>query len=184
MPLAHPPGHAQIDFGEALVVIAGVQRKAAIFVLSLPHSDDAFVQAFPQETAEAWCEGHVRAFDYFGGVPATILYDNSKRIVARILGDGTRQRTQMFSGLVSHYLFKDRFGRPGCGNDKGKVENLVGYARRNFLVPIPRAASFDELNARLVESCHRRRTQQLRGKNETVGKRFEADRAAFRDLPG
>ncbi|MEM8936969.1 MAG: hypothetical protein AAGC77_11235 [Pseudomonadota bacterium] len=91
----------------------------------------------PQETREAWCEGHVRAFAHFGGVPQSILYDNSKRIVARILGDGKRQRTQMFSGLVSHYLFRDRFGRPGHGNDKGWVENLVGYARRNFLVPIP-----------------------------------------------
>jgi len=90
----------------------------------------------------------------------------------------------MFSGLVSHYLFKDRFGRPGCGNDKGKVEGLVGYTRRNFLVPIPRTASFDELNARLVDDCRKRRTQQLRGKDGTIGERFETDKTAFRDLPG
>lgn len=184
VPLAHPPGHAQVDFGEAQIVIAGIRRKGALFVMSLPYSDDAFVQIFPSETAEAWCEGHVRAFNYFGGVPQSVLYDNSKRIVARILGDGKRQRTQMFSWLVSHYLFKDRFGRPGCGNDKGKVENLVGYARRNFLVPIPRAASFDALNARLAEACQQRRSEQLRGKDGTIGARFEADRAAFRDLPG
>ena len=184
VPLAHPAGHAQVDFGEAQIVIAGVRRKGALFVMSLPYSDDAFVQIFPMETAEAWCEGHVRAFDHFGGVPQSILYDNSKRIVARILGDGTRQRTQMFSGLVSHYLFKDRFGRPGCGNDKGKVEGLVGYARRNFLVPIPRAASFEELNARLIDACRERRSQQLRGKDGTIGARFAADRAAFRALPG
>ncbi|MFQ5563377.1 MAG: IS21 family transposase [Parvularculaceae bacterium] len=184
VPLSHPPGHGQVDFGEALVVIGGAQQKAAMFVMSLPYSDDVFVQVFPRETAEAWCEGHIRAFNYFGGVPVTILYDNSKRIVGRILGDGTRQRTQMFSGLVSHYLFKDRFGRPGCGNDKGKVEGLVGYTRRNFLVPIPRAASFDELNARLVEDCRKRRAQQLRGKGGTIGERFETDKTAFRDLPG
>ncbi|MGE0409065.1 MAG: IS21 family transposase [Amphiplicatus sp.] len=184
VPLSHPPGHAQVDFGEAQIVIGGARQKAALFVMSLPYSDDAFVQLFPCETGEAWCEGHVRAFDYFGGVPQSILYDNSKRIVARILGDGKRQRTQMFSGLVSHYLFRDRFGRPGCGNDKGKVEGLVGYARRNFLVPIPRAASFDELNARLIEACRERRSQQLRGKDGTIGARFEADRAAFRNLPG
>ena len=67
--------------------------------------------------------------------------------MARILGDGTRRRTEVFSELQSHYLFADRFGRPGKGNDKGKVEGLVGYARRNFMVPIPRAASFAELNA-------------------------------------
>ena len=73
--------------------------------------------------------------------------------MARILGDGTRQRTRMFSELQSHYLFADRFGRPGKGNDKGKVEGLVGYARRNFLVPIPRVTNFAELNARLLEGA-------------------------------
>jgi transposase len=184
VPLAHPPGHAQVDFGEAQVVIAGERRKAAVFVMSVPYSDAAFVSVYPQETAEAWCAGHVAAFEFFGGVPQTILYDNSKRIVARILGDGTRQRTQMFSGLVSHYLFKDRFGRPGCGNDKGKVENLVGYARRNFLVPIPHAASFDALNVRVEDHCRRRQSDRLRGKEGRIGERLEADRSAFMDLPG
>ena len=137
VPLAHPPGDAQADFGEALVVIAGVECKAHYLVVDLPHSDDGFVKAFPAETTEAFCDGHNAAFRYFGGVPRRIVYDNTKLAVARILGDGTRQRTQVFSELQSHYLFDDRFGRPGKGNDKGKVEGLVGYARRNFFVPIP-----------------------------------------------
>ena len=135
VPLAHPPGDAQADFGEALVVIDGVECKAHDLVVDLPHSDDAFVQAFPAETTEAFCEGHNAAFRYFGGVPRGIVYDNTTLAVAKILGDGTRQRTQSFSELHSHYLFDDRFGRPGKGNDKGKVEGLVGYARRNFFVP-------------------------------------------------
>ena len=92
-----------------------------------------FCAAYPAETTEAFCDGHVRAFRFFGGVPRSILYDNSKNAVARILGDGARHRTRVFSGLQSHYLFEDRFGRPAKGNDKGKVEGLVGYARRNFL---------------------------------------------------
>ena len=71
----------------------------------------------------------------------------------RSLGDGRRKRTRVFSELQSHYLFEDRYGRPGRGNDKGKVEGLVGYARRNFLVPIPSFASFDALNAYLEERC-------------------------------
>ena len=137
VPLAHPPGDAQADFGEAIVVINGVQRKAHFLVVDLPHSDDAFVKAFPAETTEAFCEGHNAAFRYFGGVPRSIVYDNTKLAVAKILGDGRRQRTRVFSELQSHYLFADRFGRPGKGNDKGKVEGLVGYARRNFMVPIP-----------------------------------------------
>ena len=94
VPLVHPPGDAQADFGEALVVIDGVQRKAHYLVVDLPHSDDAFVKAFPAETTEAFCEGHNAAFRYFGGVPRSILYDNTTLAVARILGDGRPQADQ------------------------------------------------------------------------------------------
>ncbi len=90
VPLEHPPGDAQADFGEAMVVIAGVERKAHYLVMDLPQSDDGFVMAFPAETTEAFLEGHNHAFAYFGGVPRTILYDNTKIAVGRILGDGTR----------------------------------------------------------------------------------------------
>ena len=183
VPLAHAPGNAQADFGEALVVIAGVERKAHYLALDLPHSDDAFVKAFPAETTEAFCDGHNAAFRYFGGVPRRIVYDNTKLAVARILGDGTRQRTQVFSELQSHYLFDDRFGRPGKGNDKGKVEGLVGYARRNFFVPIPRCASWDALNADLARQCRARRGRRLRRHAETIAERFERDRDALLPLP-
>ena len=90
-----------------------------------------------------------------------------------------RQRTRVFTELQSHYLFDDRFGRPGKGNDKGKVEGLVGYARRNFLVPIPVFESFEALNAHLLECCHRRMADCLRGHDETIGDRLERDLAAF-----
>ena len=180
VPLAHPPGHAQADFGEAIGVIGGVERKIHFFAFDLPHSDACFVIAYPAETTEAFCDGHVRAFAFFGGVPRSILYDNTKLAVARILGDGRRQRTRVFAELQSHYLFEDRFGRPGKGNDKGKVEGLVGYARRNFLVPIPAFESFEALNAHLLECCRRRMAERLRGHDGTIGERLERDLAAFR----
>jgi hypothetical protein len=60
---------------------------------------------------------------------------------------------------------------------------LVGYARRNFLVPIPRAASWEELNQRLLDACRERRARRLRGHQETIGERFERDRGAFLPLP-
>jgi transposase len=183
VPLVHPAGEAQVDFGEALVVIAGVEQKAHYLVMDLPHSDDCFVTAFPAETTEAFLEGHVRAFAYFGGVPTRILYDNSKIAVARILGGEERQRTRAFSELQSHYLFADKFGRPAKGNDKGKVEGLVGYARRNFMVPIPRASSWEELNLHLEAECRKRRERRLRGHKETIGERFERDRAALLPSP-
>src|ERR1700689_1883024 len=129
VPLRHEPGHAQVDCGEAVAVIAGEERKIHFFAMDLPHSDACLVQAYPAESSEAFCEGHNVSFEFFGGVPRSILYDNLKLAVARILDDGQRLRTRVFSELQSHYLFADRCGRPGKGNDKGKVEGLVVYAR-------------------------------------------------------
>lgn len=183
VPLTHAPGHAQADFGEADVVIAGVKQRAHFFVMDLPHSDACFVVAYPAATTEAWLDGHIRAFAFFGGVPQSILYDNDSCLVTRILPDGTRQLTQGFSGLQSHYLFKDRYGRPGKGNDKGKVEGLVGYARRNFMVPIPRFESYAALNAGLEQQCRKRQTDVLRGHSETIGERLARDLEAFAPLP-
>ena len=183
VPLSHAPGHAQCDFGEALVVIGGVERKAHCFVIDLPHSDGCFVKAYPAETTEAFLDGHVSAFAYLGGVPQSILYDNTRLAVAKILGDGRRQRTRAFTELQSHYLFEDRFGRPGKGNDKGKVEGLVGYVRRNFLVPVPSFESFDALNAYLERRCLERTDAKLRGHMETIGQRMERDLDALLPLP-
>lgn len=183
VPLRHAPGEAQADFGEALVVVDGVEQKAHFLAMDLPHSDDGFVVAFPAETTEAFLEGHVRAFAYFDGVPRRILYDNTKIAVAKILGGQERQKTRAFSELQSHYLFADKFGRPAKGNDKGKVEGLVGYARRNFMVPVPRVSSWDELNKHLEAQCRARRERRLRGHTETIGERFKRDREAFLPLP-
>ncbi len=143
-----------------MVVIGGVKCKAHYLAMDLPQSDDSFVMAFPAETTEAFLEGHNHAFAYFKGVPRTILYDNTKIAVARILGDGTRMKTRAFSELQSHYLFAEKFGRPGKGNDKGKVEGLVGYARRNFMVPIPQLQRLME--ARLGKKGKREYVQTLR----------------------
>ena len=183
VPLAHSPGHAQCDFGEARVVIGGMERKAHYFVLDLPHSDGCFVKAYPAETTEAFLDGHVSAFAFLGGVPQSILYDNTRLAVARILGDGRRKRTRAFTEVQSHYLFDDRFGRPGKGNDKGKVEGMVGYVRRNFLVPVPSFESFDALNAHLEQQCLKRMDAQLRGHTETIGQRMERDLEALLKLP-
>jgi transposase len=179
VPLLHPPGHAQVDFGEAIGEIGGVERKIHFLAMDLPHSDAIFVVGYPAETTEAFCDGHARAFEFFDGVPQSILYDNTKIAVARILGDGKRKRTRVFSELQSHYLFNDRFGRPGKGNDKGKVEGLIGYARRNFMVPIPVFPDFEALNAHLLESCRKRLSDRLRGHDGTIGERLAHDLTAF-----
>jgi transposase len=183
VPLAHPPGHAQADFGEAVAVIGGVRQKIHFFCLDLPHSDAGFLKAYPAERTEAFLDGHNAAFAFLGGVPQSILYDNTRLAVARILGDGTRQRTRAFAELQSHYLFLDRFGRPGKGNDKGKVEGLVGYARRNFLVPVPAVPSFAALNEHLEQRCLERLDHRVRGHEESIGERLVRDLSALQPRP-
>jgi len=183
VPLVHAPGHAQVDFGEALGEIGGVVCKLHYFAMALPHSDAFFIKAYPAETTEAFCDGHNAALAFFGGVPVSVLYDNTTIAVARILGDGTRKRTRSFSELQSHYLFKDRFGRPGKGNDKGNVEGVIGFGRRNYLVPMPRFASFEALNAWLEEQCLGRQDAVLRGHSETIGERLRRDLDALMVLP-
>ena len=183
MPLSHASGHAQCDFGEALAIISGVECKVHYFVLDLPHSDGCFVKAYPAETTEAFLDGHVSALAFLGGVPQSILYDNTRLAVARILGGGKRQRTRAFTELQSHYLCEDKFGRPGKGNDKGKVEGMVGYVRRNFLVPVPSFQSFEALNAHLERRCLERIDATLRGYSETIEQRMERDLDALMPLP-
>ena len=183
VPLSHAPGHAQVDFGETLGVIGGVECKLHYFAMSLPHSDAFFMKAYPAETTEAFCDGHNAAFAFFGGVPLSLLYDNTVIAVAKILGDGKRVRTRTFSELQSHYLFEDRFGRPGKGNDKGNVEGVIGYGRRNFLVPAPRFDSFDALNAWLEGQCLKRQDDIVRGHGESIGERLMRDLDALMALP-
>jgi transposase len=183
IPLSHVAGQAQVDFGEADGYIGGKKIRFHYFCMDLPQSDGCFVKAYPAETAEAFCDGHVAAFAYFGGVPQSILYDNTKLAVAKIVKGGQRLRSQMFAELQSHYLFEDRFGRPGKGNDKGKVEGLVGYVRRNFMTPLPIAESFAALNARFVDACVKRGKAVLRGHRDTIAERMQADLVTFMALP-
>ena len=169
VPLAHLPGRAQFDFGEAAVQIAGVACKAHFAVMSLPYSDAFFMRAYPRECTESFQDAHVAAFTFFGGVPVKTDYDNSKIAVARIVGR-ERELTREFLRLEAHFLFRHRFCRVARGNEKGHVESLVGYGRRNFLVPVPSFASWGELNAYLKQRCRDDLARQLWGKTRDQGR--------------
>jgi transposase len=183
VPLAHPPGEAQMDFGHAEVVIAGEPVTAAVFVLTLPYSDAFFVRAFPKECTESFQDGHVRAFEYLGGVPTRISYDNSKVAVAAITGHRGRTPTREFLRLASHFLFAYRFCWVRRPNEKGHVEAMVGFARRTFLVPVPQAESWEALNAELVRRCQMDLGRRLRGKKHPKGELLATERASLRPLP-
>ena len=120
MPLAHPPGHAQVDFGEAVAIVGGVRMKIHFFCIDLPQSDGCFVKAYPRKTTEAFLDGHVSAFAFFGVVPLSILYDNTTIAVATICGDGKRERTRAFTELISHYLCVFRKNGTGVSLNRGQ----------------------------------------------------------------
>ena len=183
VPLLHRPGEAQVDFGFALAKVAGELRQVVFFVMVLPHSDAFFVQAFEHLCLEVFWEGHVRAFEFFGGVPRRLTYDNERMLVIEIIGAHGRRLTEGFLQFQSHYLFDEHFCRVARANEKGVVEGTVRYARANFLVPVPEVADLGELNARLREQCAEDLKRRLRGKGATKEELLAEDRATFRPLP-
>ena len=183
VPLAHRPGEAQVDFGHAEITLDGVPTKVALFVMTLPYSDALFCCAFPRECTEAFLEGHRRAFDFFGGVPRRISYDNSKIAIAKVTGGRTREVTREFQRLRSHFLFEPHFCLVRRANEKGHVENLVGYARRNFLVPVPGVPRFEALNAELLARCREDLRRRVRGKPAGKADLLAEEAAALLPLP-
>ena len=183
VPLTHLPGEAQADFGYALVKQNGHLRKVTFFVMTLPFSDAIFLQVFEEICTEVMWEAHRRAFEFFGGVPSRITYDNEKIAVIQILSAHGRKLTEGFLQLQSHYLFEAHFCRVRRANEKGSVESDVRYGRQNFLVPVPQIRELEELNGQLVPRCYDDLACQSRGKAGRRGERLREDQAKFLPLP-
>jgi transposase len=166
---------AQVDWGRAKVFLNGKLIEVSLFCLRLKASLVPFVWASPTEKLEGFLEGHKRAFEWLGGVPANLVYDNPKTAVTKILKGPYRQEHTVFSSLKAHYLFDSEFCNPASGNEKGTVENLVKFVRRNAMVPVPRVQSLDELNKKLLDWCQRQ--QKIRFKD------WEPERQELRPLP-
>ncbi len=184
LPLEFDPGtDAQVDWGEAIAIIAGQQVKVQFFVMRLSYSRRQFVMAFPTQRQEAFFEGHRRAFHFFQGVPQRISYDNLKAAVQHILEGRKRQEQRNFIGFRSHYLYKSHFCTPGKGHEKGGVEHGVGFSRRNFMVPIPKVSSFKELNEQLLSRCQADDQRQVKGQPRTIGEMWLEEQPELRALP-
>jgi transposase len=183
LPLSHPPGEAQVDFGEATIWLAGRETKVALFVMTLPYSGAIFIQVFPRECTETFLEGHRRAFEFFGGVPQRISYDNSAIAVIEVLKGRERKLTREFLRLQSHYLFQEHFCLVRRANEKGHVERLLGFARRSFLVPVPHVESLEALNEQLRQQCLADLAARTRGKPAPKSELLLEDQAAFLPLP-
>ncbi len=184
IPLSYEPGEdGQLDFGEALVMMKGRLTKVQLLMARLCYSKLPFVMAFPNQQQEALLEGHKEAFGFFGGAPRTIWYDQLSQAVRRDLLGHKPLEHESFIAFRSHYLFQSRFCTPGEAHEKGLVENLVGYARRNFMVPVPEVDSFEELNALLRERCMAETRRRLRGEALTIGELWRKERPHLLPLP-
>lgn len=202
IPLEFDPGKdAQVDWGEAVAVIAGEHQIVQLFIMRLNYSRRSFVIAFPSQKQEAFFAGHVAAFHHFGGVPQRISYDNLSTAVSltasssptsstsstssvRLMIEGrVRKEQRAFVAFRSHYLFESHFCTPGQGHEKGGVEHSVGFSRRNFLVPIPHVASFEALNTFLLGECLHDDERRVARQPTTIKEAWEHERPQLRPLP-
>ena len=184
VPLEYDPGDAiQIDWGEATVYIKNQKTKVNFFCGRLCHSCDIYVQAYYSQNLESFLEAQQRMFDYFRGIPKRMIFDNAKVAVREGFGLHAKA-TEGYASFAAHYAFKTDFCNIASGNEKGLVENLVGYARRNFMVPIPRVSSLYELNQKLLKDClNYRNTHKVESRSETVKEAYEQELYFLRQIP-
>jgi transposase len=185
MPLLFDAGEeAQVDWGEGKVILNGIQRTVQLFCMRLSHSKASFVYPYERATMEAFLEGHVRAFDFFGGVPKRLAYDNLKSAVTHVGRGRERKLNERFMQLRSFYLFDTRFCNIASGNEKGDVENLVKRSQRTYLTPVPEVTSIGtDLAQRLRESCERDLLKVDDHQTQSRAQLLEKERMAFVPLP-
>ncbi|CAM2005277.1 IS21 family transposase [Acanthopleuribacter pedis] len=178
-------GEAEVDWGEAVVKMGGEARKVKLFCMRPRFSGKPFVRAYPNEAQEMFLDAHVHAFAFYGGVFPVIVYDNLKTAVAKVLKGKQRVEQNQFKLFRAHYTFQAVFCNAARGNEKGGVEGQVKYARRNFLVPIPEVADFEELNKMLLTACEQQNERVLGGREDrrTIAARFEEEAAHLLKLP-
>ncbi|MCZ7567037.1 MAG: IS21 family transposase [Ardenticatenaceae bacterium] len=184
LPLEFDPGaDAQVDWGEAVVELAGERVTVPLFIMRLNYSPARFGMAFPFQKQEAFFEGHIQAFRFFGAVPKRITYDNLKTAVYRILSGRNRQEQVAFVAVRSHYLCESRYCTPGQGHEKGGVESDVGFSQRHFRAPRPRGGAYEELNNLLAAACRRDLDRRVRGSQESVAAKLATERPLMLERP-
>lgn len=181
--LAWAPGAAQLDFGIAKALIAGVERDVHVLVVSFPYSNMRYCVALPGENAECVCAGLIRVFDAVGRAPGVLVFDNATGVGHRF---GRRAAMiRVFNAFQAHYRIGEAgFCNPYSGHGKGSVENAVGFLRRNLMVPMPSAESLEALTRMLLERCRMLARQPHYRKEDTIGALFEQDKARMLALPG
>lgn len=183
LPLLHPAGEAQVDFGETQFYEQGTLYDGYHLAMTIPHSDAKYVQLFKGQNFECLSQGLSDIFKHIGFVPRVIRFDNMSTAVKEIKAQGEREITDGFRRLQCHFGFESNFCNPASGHEKGSVENYVGYSRRNYFVPVPEISDLIEYNRSLLEKCDKDLNREHYKIEATVLKLFEEDKACMLPLP-
>ncbi|MEQ2985841.1 IS21 family transposase [Collinsella sp. CLA-ER-H7] len=176
------PGTCQVDFGNFRAAVGGRTLDLKLLVATLPHSNDRQCVALMSQRSECLCAGLLEIFRRWGRAPAAMVLDNATEAGRMVRGEVTESR--LFSQFRAHYRFESRYCNPYSGNEKGSVENAVGFLRRNLLVPVPAFGALPELNAFLAEGCARVNAAARCRDGRPHGEAYREDLAAMRALPG
>lgn len=183
IPLVYRAGEmAEVDFFDVTVEVGGERRRVWKFLMRLMYSGHDFVWLYEHRDQISFLDGHVRAFEYFGGIPERVVYDNLEAAVKKPLVRD-RKLTERFGALASHYLFEPCFARPGEGHDKGGVESRGKAIRLKHLVPIPRGSALEEISRGLLAEVERDAPTRLNEQGISVAERFTEEREKLGALP-
>ncbi len=174
---------AEVDWGAATAEIGGMRQTIKIFCMRSKYSGKHFVRAYPCERQQAFFDGHLHGFQFFGGIFPVLIYDNLTTAVRKVLQGRNRIEQESFVKFRAYHSFEARFANPAAGNEKGGVEGLVGFSRRNYLVPIPSVESLEELNRKLLEQCQSYGGHTISGRDHTVEELFEMEKDQLLALP-
>jgi transposase len=183
LPLLHPPGEAQVDFGETYFHESEVPYKGNHLAFTLPHSDGKYVQLFKGENFECLAQGLINIFNHIGFVPTVIRFDNMSTAVKAIKAQGEREVTEGFRRLQCHFGFESNFCNPASGHEKGSVENYVGCSRRNYFVPVPKIEDLIEYNQQLLKECDEELQNEHYKLERPIWQLFEEDKKRMKPLP-
>jgi len=174
---------AEIDWGTAMAVLGGEAVRVKFFCMRSKYSGKHFVRLYPCERQQAFFDGHIKAFEFFGGVFPVLIYDNLTTAVRKILQGKQRKEQEGYRKFKAYYSFTSRFCNPGQGHEKGGVEGLVGYARRNYMVPVPEGETLEELNEKILRQCLGYGSHKMAGRTQSVEELYEEEKAHLLPRP-
>ncbi|MBU8847938.1 MAG: IS21 family transposase, partial [Desulfobacterales bacterium] len=184
IPLDPPVGQeAEVDWGRCTAILGGIKTVLKFFCMRSKFSGKHFVRCYPCERQQALFDAHIQAFSYFGGIFPVLIYDNMTTAVQKVLVGKDRVLQKEFNKFRAYYNFTPRFCTPGEGHEKGGVEGLVGYSRRNYMVPVPKAANLEELNRMLLQECQAYGDHRISGKESSVNEMYEQEKHHLLGLP-